>query len=90
MKEYYLNTISYISKSVDGRPSIVFIDEKDDSMVSLKPTPGIYDKALFVPKSQMFEGDRDLFSRLKAAYESHDVNSLRCLWMEAKSMKDAM
>jgi len=87
MREYQYKSIYYIAKSVDGRPTDVFIDEKCDNLVSVKPKPGAYDKPLFIPIGQVFEGDRDLLPKLKYAYESHDLIELHRLWKKAKPIK---
>jgi hypothetical protein len=67
----------------------VFIDEKDGNMVSLKPRPGAYNP-LFVPMGQVFEGDQELFSKLKSAYESNDMTELHYLWEKAKPLTGAV
>jgi len=88
-RECYNISISYIEKSVDGRPSIVFIDKIDGIMVALKPSLGLYDKPLFVPCSQVFEHDDALFEKLRKAYECREERSLERLWRSAKSLRSA-
>lgn len=58
-------------------------------MVSLKPEPGRYDKALFIPITALYFGDETLFSRLKLAYESRNRKTLEQLWRQARPLKEA-
>ncbi len=87
MGECLLKSVYYIAKSIDGRPTNVFIDEECGNMVSLKPSQSAYDKPLFIPSGQVFEGDIELLARLKYAYESQNAIELDRLWKKAKPIK---
>ena len=87
--EYIDKSVCYIAKSSDGRPAIVFIDEIENDMASVKPEPGRYDQALFIPMTKLYFDDDELFSYLKSAYESHDCKRLDRLWRKARPLKDA-
>lgn len=86
--EYTIKSMCCIVKSPDGRPSVVFIDEIEDDMVSIKPEPGRYDRALFIPMTQAFADDEILFSQLKSAYESRNRRALDRLWKKALPLKE--
>lgn len=88
-KEYINKSVCYIAKSYDGRPSIVFIDEIAEDMASVKPEPGRYERASFVPMTNLFFDDENLFLQLKSAYESRNRKGLERLWRKAHPLKEA-
>ena len=82
--ENSLISISCIAKSVDLRPSIVYIDSIDEENALVKPCPGRYYRPLNVPRSMLFHVNEELLGKLKAAYEQKDQQTLERLWKRAK------
>lgn len=83
-RENYLKSSICIAKSVDLRPSILYIDTFDDNNATVKPVQEWYDKPLNVPRSILFHANKSLFKKLWIAYEKKDSEVLKRLWRQCR------
>lgn len=89
MEKYYPEiSITCIAKSVDMRPTFLFVEWFNDAFAAVKPVATEYDRPLVVPRSIIFEGDRELFERLRVEYESgRRGKNIHDLWMKAREWR---
>lgn len=81
------NTNNYLARSVDDRPSLVYVDTVERCYAAVKPERGISAAPLWVPVSLLYEYESELHEQLDQAYSRGDVQRLRGLWAMARQAR---
>ena len=72
-----------IVKATDMRPALLAVEKKDEHYVAVRGIHSSPRDTLWMPLEIVFIGDRELFDKLRAAYEDGDITGLLALWNEA-------
>ncbi len=73
-----------LSRSVDGKPSVLYVHDYDEAAVAVKPRPGHYDCPIWIPQGQIFKYNKQLAESLLDAFRDKNWTKLQSLWDKAE------
>lgn len=82
-RESSLESTVCIVRNYDNSPIVLYVEEKDENTVIVKPVAGYYNRPLCVPKTIVFRFDPELLSRLEKPYSDGSITELLRLWRKA-------